>query len=252
MTKIRAFALFLALAFAGFAGGAGFIDGIQSTVAGGGGGPTFVQATANNTKVATLTVTAGDFLIVGYGSGNGGAQTPTIADTAINTWTPVSGSPNLDASNNATQALWWSIANGSGSTTVTITTTGVTFNGITFAEYSGIAASPADGANKVSNQTATMTANALTTGSVTPSADGGMVFSFIMDTSAIDDTAVFTAGTSPNAFTKRTTGSHTGDGATLVFAIEDFVQTTAAAINPTWTYNDTTKYAGITAVFKHQ
>lgn len=221
-------------------------------VAGGGGGCSlaFVSAAISNNKVVTKSVTSGNLLVRGYISLNGGAQTPSNADTATNTWTAVSGSPAQDATNTSTMAMWWAIANSSTSITSTVTTTGTTFNGSFIAEYSCIAASPADGANKATNASGTTATDNIATGSVTTTVDGDLVVSFVANVTTLTDGLMYTQGT---GWTRRDTASFDpGDESNVVFAFEDKFQSTAGAINPTWTGAQADKYNGITAAFKKQ
>lgn len=213
-------------------------------------------ATAKGTTTSlsvTKSVTAGDFLVVFYCCVLSGGFTPTISDNGStpNSWAPVRASNIADSS---PMIVWSCIARVTGSITVTIAAPGGagSSNQVAFGEWIPPALAVIEEASaKASNVAGSTTADAELTGSVTTLADGDLVLSFILDVTAFVTSTEYAAGTSPNAFTKRTTLSNDPGGASDgTFAVEEFVQTIHGAINPTWTAANTNNYSGITVAFK--
>lgn len=208
----------------------------------------FVSGANATGLVVTKSVTAGNFLIVSHAN-NTGIATATISDNGA--------TPNSWAVTSASKAqglgayMWTAVAKTTGSITVTIANSGGGPS-TSIAEYTSPFAAPVEDVTGtfVNNGAGSSSANGDLTGSVTTVTNGDLVVSMIFDT-VVDSSTQYAQGTSPNAFTKRTTASVDPAGASnQTFAIEDFVQTTAAAINPTWTATTTTNYYGFTVAFK--
>jgi len=210
----------------------------------------FVSGAATSTKTVTKSVTAGNLIVCGFACGDG-TSTPTISD-GVNSWTPVGASPIKDTTNAAGVSMWWAVAATTGSITITITATPTTFNGTWVGEWSGNAAASLDaGSAGLANITGSTATNGMATGAFTPSVDGCLIVSFINDDRNPATSTQYTAGTSPVAFTKRTTVSADPAGASdTTYAVEDAVQTTAASINPTWTEAVADTAVAIGAAFK--
>lgn len=210
----------------------------------------FITGAATSTKTVTKSVTAGNLLVCGF-AGSDGTTTPTISD-GVNTWTAVTASPVLDATNAASVSMWSAVAATTASITITITYTPTTFNGTWLGEWSGNAASGVNaGSTGAANIAGSTTADAMKTGAFTPSVDNCLIVSFINDDGTTATVTQYTAGTSPVVFTKRATASvDPAGGADTTYAVEDAVQGTAASINPSWTETKIDAAVGIGAAFK--
>jgi len=214
----------------------------------------FVSGAASATLAVTKSVTKGNLLVVFHATGGGGAFTPTVSDNGAtpNSWAPVPNSPLNDATNNDTMAVWTAVAKVTGSITVTVANSGASFNGVALGEWTPPAAAPiVEAFAKTVNGAGSIVADAVLSGSVTTVADGDLIVSFILDAATLPAVTEFNAGTNPNVFTKRATLSNDpGGGAAITWAVEDFVQTTHAAINPTWTEIASANYDSFTLAFK--
>jgi hypothetical protein len=224
------------------------------TVGGGASGPwSFVTGNVSATAAVTKSVTSGNLLVVGYATGGSGSANPIISD-GVNSWTQVATCPMHDSTNGSTMSIWWAVAATSASITAIISSGGGSFDCTWIAEYSYPGATfGADGGNNVANAAGSGTADALHTGSVTTNLDGDLIVSFILDAINTPSTLQFTAGTSPNVFTGRPSVSQDpGGGSAITCHVEDFVQTTAGSINPSWSEDtgNPQNYDGITACFK--
>jgi hypothetical protein len=192
-------------------------------------------AVANGTSVTKTVVASGNLLIVQH-SGGDGTNTPTISDTAGNTWTPATNSPSKDATNGSSISVWTAIANGTGSTTVTIGNAAASFRNTSIEEWSGNATSSVNdqgsGATNVAGQTGT---DQMVGNSITPSVDNCLVKTWILDNAGTHDTtAIYAAGT---GFTLRPTASYDpviNAASEANSASADVVQTTAAAVTAKW------------------
>src|SRR6266404_4114787 len=215
---------------------------------------TFVSGAVSASLTVTKSVTAGKLLVAFYATGAGSGLTPTISDNGStpNTWAKVQSSPLSDPANGDTMAMWYCIAKVTASITVTIANAGGSFNATSLGEWTPPAAAVIEEASVTAvNAAGSTTADAVKTGSVTTVADGDLIISYILDANNLPTVAEFAAGTTPNAFTKRTTLSNDpGGGSAITVAVEDFVQTTHAAINPTWTETAAHSFDGFTVAFK--
>jgi hypothetical protein len=210
----------------------------------------FVSAASSKTKTVSLAVTAGMFLAVGFLCGDG-TSTPTISD-GVNTWTAVAASPVKDTTNGNSVSMWSAVAATTATITVTITAAATTFNGTWIQQWSGSASSSLNaGSAGTANIAGSVALNGISTGSFTPSVNGCLILTFIVDAGNTDTTRHFNAGTSPIVWNKEDTSSQDPAGATDgTYAVADFVQGTAAAINPTWTELVSSASLAISAAFK--
>lgn len=174
-------------------------------------------------QAATLTgVTAANLLVIAVAWSNN----QTIATIAGNSNTYVSaGSPLVDGTS-GTLALYYVKSATAGSTTVTVTWSADPGVGmIVIHEYSGHDTSaPLDQYLTVAQFNAGTGANACTSGAVTTTTNGQIIFGVTFDRAAAGGTE--TGGT---GFTRRT---NAGEGAT-----EDQIQTSAGSIAATFTLN---------------
>ena len=122
----------------------------------GGGGVTVVQSSvssASGTWTTTITPTAAGHLLSGtalVGSSGGCATSPTVSDTAGNTWF-IDKTLNDSAGTGFQFAAFHAISNGTTATTLTITH-GVCVDGsVSVAEVSGLASNALDLANSASS-----------------------------------------------------------------------------------------------------
>lgn len=205
---------------------------------------TFVGCTDNgNNKTVTRSVTAGDLLIVGAWTG-----TPSDSFTIDSGFTQI-GSQCNDAGLNNSAIWWYRSAASTGSLTVTTTSSG-TSEGIFMCEWSSTAGAVPSAALEASAQTATpgtgtTVANATTSGSAGPPASNGdLLVSMVGD--VVAGATTYTAGSSPNAFTREFVASLD----TITANIEDFTQSTAAAAAGTWTSPNTNAYCAFVGFFK--
>lgn len=81
------------------------------------GGQNFVTSAAVSAPV-TLTMGAANRIILVFGANGSTTPTATIADTALNTWNVLQVKFTQTGSGSA--YAWWALANGSGSTTITV------------------------------------------------------------------------------------------------------------------------------------
>lgn len=199
------------------------------------------KATVNNNDVTTTGVdTSGADLIVIFvvaGGGTGGPNnTPT--DSKSNTWTPLTKN-NLAA--RGIRAFYSQNPTVGSGHTFTYSEAG-SFPSIAMMAFSGSSASPFD----VENTNNGVDVSSLTSGSVTPNNDNSLI---------VNATLTETTG---SGITKGTLGSSyvnqgfvTPSGGNEGVSYGYIIQTSAAATNPTWTF-DASNHVAITAptVFK--
>jgi hypothetical protein len=110
------------------------------------GAITFVQAVevpwvSSSTISATLTVTAGNLLVVAaYWSST---SPVTVADTLGNTWTSTTQSPGTSCPGSGVAQIWYAMNANGGADTVTVTAPAGSGPGLTVLEYAGVATSNA-------------------------------------------------------------------------------------------------------------
>jgi hypothetical protein len=196
---------------------------------------TSLSATAGAASVTTsATNTTGANLLVMVGGQSGGGAL-TASDSKGNTWNGLT----LKSTGGIDCKLFWSTPTSVGSShTFTISASGAPLTAVGVSAFSGAkSSSPFDVENG-----ATGSSNSLATGSVTPNEDNEVLVAACMsyDTSATP--------TIDLSFTK---ASHTNGSSLLSPAIGYLIQTTAAAKNPTWSWNNVI-YDAVIATFKYQ
>jgi hypothetical protein len=184
-------------------------------------------------------VTAGNLLVAFFTSDALGGPSG-VSDSVNGAWTA--------ASSNASWAvrgdIYFKANTGAGTPVVTVTWAGAQANRCVYiAEYSGILTSSPNDKN-VGNGTATTTTTPTSNNVATPAADGELFFGGLYCTL---ETVTITAGASPLAYTKR---QSQGDGFANSAAIEDAVQTTAAAAAANWTLSVAEAYVCCLSTFK--
>lgn len=195
------------------------------------------QAFSGTTVAATFgsNVTAGNLIVITLYANKG---LTSIADTLTHTYSTATA--NTDGSTYVFGCYYVANISG-GANTVTATLTAAhTFALMTVQEYSGAAtSSPLDQATFAFQATPGTGANAITTGNVTTTTDGQLIFGAAGSTEA--NTATVSAGTN---YTIRQNPLSDNPS-------EDRIQTTAAATAVTFTTTDTTaSYHSLVATFK--
>jgi hypothetical protein len=184
-------------------------------------------------------VTAGSLVVAAISWDVGPSNNRTLLDVSDGTSWTVLGT-TMDTTNHQGVALAYRQNHPGGATTVTATFSTLTdYKRIVLAEYAGVATTGAYDTGSYHGQATTNTtaANNVTPGTaVTPTAAGAIVIGAAMDTANASNTQ--TAGT---GFTKRLSAG--------LCAIEDQIQTSAAAVTATWTFGTAGRYAANEAVF---
>jgi len=201
------------------------------------------SATAVTTTTASFTTARSGFvcgLFVDLGSTN---ALTSVTDDQSNTYSLVTAI--TDNTNNGVVQLFYK-ENVTNVTTVTAHFTSSSQVRVAISNYTGIATTSAIDGNTGQVQTTPGTgANIITTGTFTPTTNGDLIYGGCSQ--AFGGAIVYTAGTSPNAFTQRASNLSTDNDSLFT---EDFIQTTAASIAATMgqTANFTTMSA--VAAFK--
>lgn len=210
----------------------------------GGSGYSFVTGTAASANGSSPTTsgvntTGVDLMIVAIGWFNSGQSTtaPTITDSKSNTWTALT---VRNTGVNLGTVLYYSRVTSVGSGH-TFTLSGQTYSSICVAGFSGSISSPFDQENGYGTSPVTT----IQPGSVTPSNDnqlvvsglasGGVGYSYSINSSFT--IAVQDSGSPSSSFP-----------CGLAYKI----QTSAAAVNPTWTLSNSTQAAAAIGTFKSQ
>ena len=177
--------------------------------------------------------TGADLIVLCVSSYTG---TPTVSDSQSNTWSPLTKQTEADASS---QLYYCASPTTSSAHTFTVSSGSNTYDVLTVSAFSGSGASPFDVQN---GAVSALDNGAIQPGSITPSVNGEMI---------ISGTASFTthvlsvdSGLTITDQQLYTSGDCTGG------ALAYFVQTTAAAINPTWSHSGSNQSSAVIASFK--
>jgi len=189
-----------------------------------------VSTTAIDTTGATL-------LVISVSWYSGTTTALTISDSRGNTYTPLT----LRNAGNAAHRFYYcanptSVGSSHGATA---SATGI-YAVVTLSAYAGTA--PTASFDVENGATAT-SGTSLATGSVTPAANGALIVS---GWAGMNNTSNPTVG---SGLTK-TTSQNPSAGTCIAGAMAYLIQTTAAAINPTWSWTGTDHVAESVAVFK--
>lgn len=195
------------------------------------------QGTSSSGSPTTSVDTTGaNFIVGGVGTASGGGSV-NFTDNKSNTFTQIS--QQSDANVPLTQAMSWCAAPTVGS--------GHTFSNALFYEcvqaiaFSGMHATPYDQSNgSVSGAAVTSFA----AGSITPTVDGCLIVAHIAFGVNVDVSTVVV----PSGFTLEL--DNTALTGVVEGAIAWMVQTTAAAINPSWSWTTADRAAATVASFK--
>lgn len=189
------------------------------------------SSNATSVTSATLDSTGANFLIACVSNFGGGAD-GTVTDNKSNTWNLKT---RFIGGVSSVQCSWSKPTSVGSGHTVSNTSTQPS---IGFAAFSNVNASPFDtevGTNGASTNPAG--------GSITPSANGALLVS---STGNLTDSS----GSIDSSFIL--IGSYQGvSGNNFGFGMAYFLQTTAAAINPTWTVSNGNPWAAVNLAFKH-
>jgi len=207
---------------------------------GGGGGWSLVTSTSagstggSDITTSAINTTGANLIVAGIASGS---NTPTVSDSSSNIWTPLNingGGPNI-------QMFYCSAATvGSGHTFTT--STGNNAPSIYVLAFSGSAASPLDQQNGVG---ATSGITTVQPGSITPGQNNELIVTLL----GIAAPGAVSAGSINQGFT--ILGSQTFSGGNHYGgAIAYLMQSTAAAVNPTWTATGSASLLASIASFK--
>ncbi|HEX7963503.1 MAG TPA: hypothetical protein VF466_02830 [Candidatus Saccharimonadales bacterium] len=204
---------------------------------------TYTNDTGSTTLAQTFyaNTTAGNLIVAAITwDTNTAPNTVTCSDskgdsyTTINVW--------IDATNKQSLALCYASNIAGGTTTVTATL-GANNNTrrMIISEYSGVAASsPVDVSTGVGGVAGTTTTNGVTSGSVTPTQNGDLIYAATMDTG----TATTIAAGTTAAFSQRNFTNNKD------LAVEDYQQGNATTVAGTWTYGTAQRYNAAVVAFK--
>lgn len=159
----------------------------------------------------------------------------SIADDKSNAYTVVDSQLNIQSDGRSAKSFYRAnLTNGPITVTMSLSSS-TQYVMLAVHEASGLDTSAPLDKNRTASQAGVSGTNAITTGSVTPVADGEYIYAGVAEAFATHSGAYYTAGTTV-AYTKREevfNGSALGD-----IASESFIQTTAGAIAGTWTPTD--------------
>ncbi len=195
--------------------------------------------TSNNNDITSSAIdTSGASLLVLGCHDFDTAALSVITDSKSNTWVPRTSYLNTGLERITLFYAQGSITVGSGHT-FTATRT-LAYPSIYAASFSGVHATPYD----TENGAASLSAAGFAPGSITPSEDNCLIISAVVTGSA-GTAAPYTVGSGMTLLDEL--GANSGGwGGGMAYKI----QTSTAAINPTWSYTDTQRAAATIASFK--
>lgn len=199
---------------------------------------TFAQAVGTGNMVAVMVTWASKTITISSVTDNGTGGTWVTSKSAI-----------VDSTNSQTSQIVYGYGWSAGPTTITVHFSASTgFPAVSAQEFSGQASGdPIDGTNYQGRVNPSGTSANSGTGTQTPSANNYLVFAGIgMDDSAAFGSNIYSAGTN---FTAPTGNEHStsGDGSV---GSEYWIQTTATAVNASFSSTHTQTYTVIQAIFK--
>lgn len=188
----------------------------------------------NGATTGAVDTTGANFIAIGIAYNTG--ATPTVQDSKLNNWNALTAQ---DPSSTVAVRIYYCLAPTVGSGhTFTVSASGAA-PAIAFDCFAGVKTSSAfDVQNGFADTSDTTSASA---GSVTPSEDGELVFACIGLSAANTPTPTGVTGTEHQAFVG---GSNYG------IDIGYVIQTTAGAVNPSWSWASTCRSASAVATFK--
>jgi hypothetical protein len=174
----------------------------------------FVNSAPNaaNANTIAYTATAGNYLILVCETSAGGG-TPTITGITDNGtggsgWAALKATSQDGAANNDFFSVWASTSASSGATTISVTFNGGTpgTTNMAVVEYSGLSSTGFQGISTFNQQvTPGATANAVTSNNLNVTAQPALLLGWLVDELG---NGGWSAGSSPNAFTSRSSGNY--------------------------------------------
>lgn len=199
------------------------------------------SGSSNGSTTSSIDTTGANLLIVAVGYYSGSTHDPTISDSNGNTWTSVSSTYyESNTGDHASIRIYYAYnpTVGSGHTfTVSATSTfgsfvAAAFSGATITNPKDVESGHVSAGSGTSDQP----------GSITPTQDNDLILSAWVGSDPVTSLAAsgltITDTVQPVSFVS--------DGTSLAYV----VQTTATAVNPTWSWNNTTSKATAIAAFK--
>jgi len=184
-------------------------------------------------------VTAGNLIVAAVSwDSTGSAGTLTCSDNLGNSYTTMT--VWNDASTLQTLAVCYApnITGGSATVTATLSATHITRR-MVVSEYSGVATSnPVDVSAGVNGTAGSTAANAITSGSITPTLDGDLIYGATMDTGGVTTIAPGTGFTQRNFINLKD------------LTVQDQIQTTATPVASTMTFGTAHRYVATVIAFK--
>jgi hypothetical protein len=190
--------------------------------------------TQNTVTTAAIDTTGANLLVIAVTFDT--TATQTISDSKGNTWNALTRTTNTSSG----AVLYWSTPTSVGSSHTFSNTGTSNFSSICVMAFSGAAAStPFDQENGATNSSTT-----LQPGSITPSQNNEIVVTGFGFNQAGTPVSINSSFTQPTAAIEFSSGAHYGLGMAYI------IQTTATAVNPTWTRTNTQTNAARIASFK--
>lgn len=190
--------------------------------------------TASAAVTAGVDTTGANLIILGVSFDTTNPR--TISDSKSNVWTPLTATTTADAG----AQLYYSFAPTVGLLHTFSNTGSNNFSSIFMMAFSGAVTSPFDQQNGASNATALT----LQPGSVTPTQDNELIISHLSFNGAGTPISINASFTQPTAAVNFLSANHYGA------AMGYLIQTSAAAVNPTWTRTNADNNAARIATFK--
>lgn len=193
---------------------------------------TIAGTAANGGSTSAIDSSTANFLAVVVAWYSGGGGTPTVSDSYGNTWTPLTTQTDP---NGLSVRIYYSAGSPTAGTGHTFTVSGTSiFATIWAAVFSVVTSSPFD---QESGQV--MIGATVEPGSITPSGDGRLLITGMECGDTVSGVDSGFTGLSVN----NTGGQYVGGGGAYL------VQTSAAAVNPSWTYGGGNYAAAVMASF---
>lgn len=197
------------------------------------------SANGNDVTTGAVDTTGANFLVAMAGYYGTGTP-PTLSDSKSNTWTALTLKISPDTSINGRLYYCAGATVGSGHT-FSLSGTGV-YPAVAVLAMANVKASPFDQQN---GATTTSGNTSLATGSITPSVNGCVIVAGLVGNDSTGGDPTIDSG-----FSTPVVGHATG-GQSVGAAISYKIQTTAAAVNPTWSWtNSGSEAVAVIASFK--
>jgi hypothetical protein len=201
--------------------------------------------TTLTTAAFTNNITTGNLLVVAVSWGSGATTDATVADSAGNTYVRTEAGPTYDAAKGAAGTLYYTVVTVGGGTKPTVTasfwtttahsvSSSQSYRVVLAAEFSGAATTtPLDkhGTRLMAEQAGGTNNYLCPAATVLPASDGQLILGFsLQDGGGSGESANWVAGTGYTETTRAVTVSP----ANYFYQMEHKVQTTATAVQTTW------------------